>query len=267
MIAALPMYDFPELKQVTDSFWLALREHFAAAGMIALPEELTRQNDPYALWRSHDLVFAQTCGFPLTHNLKGDVRYLATPCFNAPGCEGSNYRSFIIVRENDVAMKGIDLIDRIAAFNSRDSQSGCNVLKHYLAKEGIANGLLREAIESGAHRQSMKMVKRGLADFCAIDCVTWTLITTVAPEEIEGLRVLDQTASAPCLPYITSLERPVEDVAALRSGLAAAFGDPALEKIRERLLLDGVVVLDEDEYDVITKQELVAKLSGWAQVA
>ena len=267
MIAALPMYDFPELKPVTDSFWLGLREHFAAAGMTALPEVLTRQNDAYALWRSRDLVFAQTCGFPLTHNLKGDVRYLATPCFNAPGCEGSNYCSFIIVRDNDKAIKGIDLIDRIATFNSRDSQSGCNVLKHYLAKEGIANGLLREAIESGAHRQSVKMVKQGLADFCAVDCVTWTLITKVAPKEVEGLRVLDQTASAPCLPYITSIERPVEDVAALRSGLAAAFGDPALEKIRERLLLDGIVVLDEDEYDVIPEQELAAKLSGWAQVA
>lgn len=267
MIAALPMYDFPELKETTDAYWQGLRSHFAAAGVTDLPLQLTRSSDPYALWRSRDLVFAQTCGYPLTHDLKDQVRYLATPCFDAPGCEGSTYRSFIMVREDDPAAKGTDLIGRVAAYNSRDSQSGCNILKHYLAGQGIANGLLREALESGAHRQSAKMVKQGLADFCAVDCVTWTLLLAVAPEEAEGLRILDQTAPAPCLPYITGLERPVEDVAALRMGLAAAFSDPALEEIRERLLLSGIAVLDEDEYDVIVEQELSAKLSGWAQVA
>lgn len=267
MIAALPMYDVPELKETTDAFWVGLHSQFAAAGIINVPETLTRPSDPYALWRSRDLLFAQTCGYPLTHDLKGQVRYLATPCFNVPGCEGSTYRSFVIVREDETAVKGVDLIGKVAAYNSKDSQSGCNILKHYLAGQGLANGLLREALESGAHRQSMRMVKQGLADFCAVDCVSWALIAAVAPEETEGLRILDQTAPAPCLPYITGLDLPVEDVSALRSGLAAAFGDPALEEVRERLFLDGVVVLDEDEYDVIPEQELTAKLAGWVQVA
>ncbi|WP_374652755.1 phosphate/phosphite/phosphonate ABC transporter substrate-binding protein [Dongia sp.] len=267
MIAALPMYDFPELKDATDAFWQGLRSHFAAAGVTNLPEQLTRPQDPYPLWLSRDLVFAQTCGYPLTHVLKGRVRYLATPCFKAEGCEGSAYRSFIIVRADDPAATGADLGGRIAAFNSRDSQSGYNVLKHYLAGQGIANGLLREALESGAHRQSVKMVKQGLADFCAIDCVSWALLGAVAPDEAAGLRVLDQTAPAPSLPYITGLDRPVEDVAALRSGLAAVFGDPDLADIRDQLLLDGVSVLDEDAYDVIPEQEMAARLSGWAQVA
>ena len=40
-------------------------------------------------------------------------------------------------------------------------------------------------------------------------------LAAVAPDEVEELRVLDQTAPAPCLPYITGLDRPVEDVAAL----------------------------------------------------
>lgn len=267
MIAALPMYDLPELKETTDAFWIGLRSHLAGAGVTNLPEQLTRPSDPYALWRSPDLIFAQTCGFPLTHDLKGQVRYLATPCYSAPGCEGSNYRSFILVREDDPAAKGADLVGRVAAFNSRDSQSGHNILKHYLSGQGIANGLLREAIESGAHRQSARLVKQGLADFCAVDCVSWALITAVAPQEVEGLRVLDQTAMAPSLPYITGLDRPVEDVAALRTGLAAAFSDPALDEIRERLLLDGIVVRDDEDYDIILEQERAARLSGWAQVA
>lgn len=267
MIAALPMYDFPELRPQTDAFWAGLRGHLAAAGVTDLPERLTRPADPYALWLDHDLVFAQTCGYPFTHRLQGKVRYLATPCYKAPGCEAHTYRSFLLVRDDDPAATGKDLAGRVACFNSEDSQSGYNVLKHYLAGLGIANGQLRAALESGAHRQSAAMVKAGKADFCAVDCVSWTLLTAVAPDEVKGLRVLDQTAPAPCLPFITALDRPVEDVAALRTGLAAAFADPDLEETRELLLLDGFVVLDEAAYDIIPSQEEAARRAGWAKVA
>ncbi|WP_374381642.1 phosphate/phosphite/phosphonate ABC transporter substrate-binding protein [Dongia sp.] len=267
MIAALPMYDFPELRTQTDQLWEALRSHFAAAGLTDLPELLTRPMDAYALWLDRNLVFAQTCGYPLTHRLQGEVRYLATPCYRAPGCDGHTYCSSILVRAEDAAVTGKDLVGRTACFNSEDSQSGYNILKHYLAGQGIANGQLRAAIESGAHRQSAAMVKSGKADFCAVDCVSWALLTAVAPDEVSGLRVLDQTASAPCLPFITGLDRPVEDVAALRTGLAAAFADPDIEDIRNQLLLDGFEILDDDAYDVIPVQEEAAKRSGWARVA
>lgn len=267
MIAALPMYDLPELRAATDAFWRGLRDHLAAAGVTNIPQELTRPQDFYAHWRDPDLLFSQTCGYPLTHELKGKVRYLATPGYDAPGCDGATYRSFIIVRADDDIKRGVDLSGKVATFNGHDSQSGCNILKHYLANLGIANGLLREAIESGAHRQSMALVKAGLADFCAVDCVTWTLLTAVAPAEVAGLRILDQTASAPCLPFITSRTMPIEDISSLREGLSAAFSDPELEDCREQLLLDMVTVLDEDAYDVIPEQETAARLSGWSQVA
>nr|WP_298686999.1 PhnD/SsuA/transferrin family substrate-binding protein [uncultured Dongia sp.] len=267
MIAALPMYDLPELRDATDAFWQGLRSHLAAAGITNIPQALTRPDDLYAHWRAPDLLFTQTCGFPLTHELKDQVRYLATPGYSAPGCKDATYSSFIIVREADKIQRGIDLSGKVAAFNGNDSQSGCNILKFYLANLGIPNGLLREAIESGAHRKSMALVKAGLADFCAVDCVSWTLLTAVAPEEVKGLRILDQTASAPCLPYITSRNMPIEDIASLREGLSAAFSDPDLEECRELLLLDSVTVLDEDAYDVLLEQETSAKLSGWSRVA
>ena len=36
MIAALPMYDFPELRRQTDAYWAGLRGHLAAAGLTDL---------------------------------------------------------------------------------------------------------------------------------------------------------------------------------------------------------------------------------------
>ena len=248
MIAALPMYDFPELREVTDAFWEGLRGHLAAAGLTGIPSALTRPADVYAHWLDPQLLLSQTCGFPLTHELKGKVRYLATPGYEAPGCDGSTYRSFVIVRAVDDIQRGGDLSSRVVAFNGADSQSGCNVLKHYLAGQGIVNGLLRGAIESGAHRKSVALVKAGLADFCAVDCVSWT-------------------APAPCLPFITSRALPVEDVASLRTGLSAAFNDDDLAPVREKLLLASLTVLDEATYDVIAEQEMSAKRAGWARVA
>lgn len=267
MIAALPMYDFPELRAETDLFWQGLRSHLAASGLTGIPQELTYPDDLYGHWLDPDLLLTQTCGFPMTHRLRGRVRYVATPGYAAPGCEDASYCSFVITRDGGGIERGADLSGRVAAINGEDSQSGCNILKLYLAGLGLINGSLRDAIESGSHRNSVAFVKSGRADFCSIDCVSWALLGAVAPEEVEGLRVLDQTASAPCLPFITSRDMPVDNIAALRAGLSAAFTDPGLAAYREKLLLEMVTVLDEEAYDLLLVQELAAQRSGWSQVA
>ena len=44
MIAALPMYDWPELREAHDSFWLVLQKNLNAQGINA-PLNLTRNID------------------------------------------------------------------------------------------------------------------------------------------------------------------------------------------------------------------------------
>lgn len=267
MIVALPMYDLPEIAAATDAFWTGLRSHLAAAGITGLPQTRTKPAELYAHWLEPDLVFSQTCGFPLTHNLRDRVRYLATPCYTAAGCHEATYRSFVLVRADDPVKKATDLAGRKVAFNGTDSQSGYNILRHYLARNGVQPGSLGGGVESGAHRRSAAMVKAGVADFCAVDCVTWTLLERHAPKEVDGLRVLAETESAPCLPFVTSLATPIENIGCLRAGLIAACNDPALEEAREALLLDSVTVLDDDIYDVILSQEREAAAAGWSRLA
>jgi ABC-type phosphate/phosphonate transport system substrate-binding protein len=267
MIVALPMYDLPEIAAATDAFWAGLRSHLAAAGITGLPQNRTMPDELYAHWLEPQLMLSQTCGFPLTHTLKDRVRYLATPSYRAEGCGDFTYRSLVLVRADDPAQRGADLAGRKAAFNGTDSQSGYNILRHYLAQQGVAPGSLSGAVESGKHRLSAAMVKAGAADFCSVDCVSWALLAAHAPREVEGLRILDQTESAPCLPFITSLETPVENIACLRTGLSAAFNDPELEECRETLLLDSVAVLDEDIYDSILAQERDVVAAGWSKLA
>lgn len=267
MIVALPMYDLPEIAAATDAFWTGLRSHLVAAGVTGLPPARVKPDELCAHWLEPKLALSQTCGFPLTHTLRDRVRYLATPSYRAEGCGDYTYRSFVLVRADDAARTGADLAGRKAAFNGTDSQSGYNILRHYLAQQGVAPGSLSGAIESGGHRRSASLVKAGVADFCSVDCVSWALLAANAPKEVEGLRVLDQTASAPCLPFITSLETPVENIACLRAGLSAAFNDPNLDECREALLLGSVAVLDEEVYDAILMQEREVAAAGWSRLA
>ena len=88
-----------------------------------------RGGDPCELWRSPHLLFAQTCGFPLMHEFAGKLTLVATPCYSASGGEGPNYRSFIVVRANDPRGAFAEFRGAVAAINSEDSHSGCNILR------------------------------------------------------------------------------------------------------------------------------------------
>ena len=63
MIVDLPMYDWPEQRAETDSFWAAVAAGLRAAGVEA-PERLARPADPAVGWRDPDLLLGQTCGMP-----------------------------------------------------------------------------------------------------------------------------------------------------------------------------------------------------------
>ena len=93
MRASLPMYDLPEIRWATDALWAAL------GGRLGANPELERAEDHTALWREPDLLFSQTCGYPLTHRYRGRLQLVATPQYRAPGCDGANYRSLIMARE------------------------------------------------------------------------------------------------------------------------------------------------------------------------
>jgi ABC-type phosphate/phosphonate transport system substrate-binding protein len=267
MFASLGMYDLPELKAATDAWWTGLRRHFAALGLRDLPETLTRSGDPVDRLKQDGLIFAQTCGFPLTHRLKDHVQLLATPRYRVPGCAGATYVSWIVVRGDDPAKTLADLRGRRVAFNDDGSQSGYNTIRALIAPLAKSGAFFGAAIESGAHRRSLGMVKAGEADVAAIDCVTFALIARAVPEEVRGIRVLCASGTAPGLPYVTARGTASSDVQRLRDGIAAAFADPALAETRAALRLDGCEILPRSAYDVIPVMESAATEAGYPHLA
>jgi ABC-type phosphate/phosphonate transport system substrate-binding protein len=242
MFASLPMYDLPEIQWATDQFWQAVAKRLGAD----IP--LVRAKDWTAPWRNPALLFSQTCGYPYTHEFAGQLTYVATPHYDADGCDGPNYCSIVFAREK-AALESFR--SKTAVINNADSMSGMLALQLVfapLAKDGI---FFASAMESGGHFASMAAVQQGKADVCAIDCVTVALCRKHRPAALEGLIEITRSPSVPGLPYVTR----AGDVKILQQVLKDVFADPAQRMQRDALLLRGVSILSADTYDQILRLE------------
>lgn len=135
LIAALPMYDWPERADEVDAEWAALRDRLRAAGVDA-PKRLVRRNadmpavpggirnrggeivapDPASLppdeldlptlWRHPGLLLGQTCWGPIrAHHLLMEVSVVGQPDYSdVEGGSGRRYRSAIVMRRDKAAM-------------------------------------------------------------------------------------------------------------------------------------------------------------------
>jgi ABC-type phosphate/phosphonate transport system substrate-binding protein len=248
-----------------DGFWQGLRRHLREAGFADVEESLSQPDDLMAHWTAPDLLLSQTCGYPLTHALAGRVQLVGTPCYDAPGCAGPLYSSVFVVRSDDPARDLADLRGRRVAFNSRDSQSGYNCLRQAVAPLAEGGRFFSQAIESGAHRRSLRLVQDAAADIAAVDCVTFALASDAGLTE--GLRILGFSEKAPGLPLVTAAHTPPEAVARLRQAVAAACADPALAAHRADMRLSGFEVLPLAAYGVILDMEREALAAGYRDLA
>ncbi len=262
--AGLPMYDLPEVRAATDALWAALRARLAAHG-VAAPAALDRGGDLTALWTDAGLALAQTCGLPFVRALRDRVRLVATPCYDAEGCEGPLYRSALLVRAGDPAETLADLRGGVAAFNGADSQSGWNALRAVAAPLAEDGRFFARTIETGAHRRSMAAVATGAADLCAVDCVTLALLRAHAPNETAALRVLAWSPAAPALPYVTAAEGAQLD--AVRAATLEALSAPETAEARAVLLIAGAEVLPESAYDAVAAMDAGATAAGYPALA
>lgn len=265
MIAALPMYDLPELRTATDRWWAGLAAALRRAGFAA-PAVLTRSPDVPGLWRHPGLLLSQSCGYPITHQFAAILQVVATPVYAAAGCEGTDYRSVLVVHTDSRARRLADLRGGICAVNARDSHSGYNGLRAAVAPLAAGRPFFRHVVVSGAHSRSLALVAAGQADLCAVDCVTHALLSRHRPAALASTRVLGYTARAPGLPFVTRRALGPEEVAGLRRALFSALADPALADARAALLLAGAEVLPEGRYRRILAMERAARRAGYPEL-
>jgi ABC-type phosphate/phosphonate transport system substrate-binding protein len=260
-IAALPMYDFPELRWAHDALWAALADHMVAAGVTDVPRLLTRGLGHFEVWRHPQLLLGQGCEYPLAKS-PVSVRVVATPRYAAPGCEGATYRSAIVVRAGEPAEGLAGLRKRRCAINEADSNSGMNLLRAALAPLAGSAPFFESVVLSGSHRSSVEMIASGQADLAAVDCVSFAHLQRLHPSTVAGLRILCWTPPSPSLPFITrSTSEPM--VNTLRAALADVFADPALRFVRELLLLEGIDLEPDGHFTEVLRLERQAAELGF----
>ena len=242
VLVSLPMYDWPEIRAATDIFWSGLARHLGISGT------LSRSHPHDLLWRNPNLYFSQSCGYPLTHDFRGMLQYVATPHYHAEGCDGPYYSSFIFRGRH---WRGASLQQARPAINALDSMSGMLALKLCFAKELHQAEFFQPALLTGSHLASLAAVQAGAADVCAVDSVCVALARKYRPEALHGLEEIARSPLVPGLPFVTR----AGSVAKLRQGLKAAFIDPQLREARAELLLDDLSVLPEGSYDQILALE------------
>jgi len=267
MIASLPMYDWPEVREATDGLWQGIARHLAASGFAGVPQTLERGREPCEQWRSPGLLLSQTCGYPLTHALAGAVDLIATPCYGVRGCEGADYCSLVVVARASKAAGLTDLRGRTAAYNSDDSMSGMLALKAVVAPLSRGGRFFGRVIESGSHLASMRAVAAAEADVATIDCVSFALAERHHPALVRRLRVIAETPRVPGLPLITARGRPDPERARLARALAEAFADPASAAARADVFIAGLEFTSLSAYQRILDLEAAADATGYTRLA
>ena len=280
-IAAYTMYGFDWLRADVRAFWAALVARLKDAGFAGAPARLSWQLSEQELWHAPNLVFGQTCGYPLMKGLTGPVRLVATPTYAAPFVEGAMYRSLVIVGKDAGITSLTQFKGKVAAINKPSSHSGYNAFRRLVADyarqtmpEAFAGperaGRVRyfgSVLTTGSHMGSIKAVATGEADVAAIDAVSFHLIARQFPDLTGAVRILTTTLPAPGLPFITAASRSDAELRILRSALADVIGDAKLKPQMANLAITGFQVLGRDAYARALAFEREAEDMGYPLLA
>lgn len=280
-VAAYTMYGFEWLRPDVRAFWSALAGRLKDAGMESVPARLSWQLSEHELWHAPNLVFGQTCGYPLMKGLTGPVRLVATPTYAAPFVEGAMYRLLVIVGKGAGFTSLAQLKGKVAAINKPSSHSGYNAFRRLMAdyvRQGMPEAFVgperagsvqffKHVVTSGSHMESIRAVATAKADVAAIDAVSFHLISRQMPELTGAVRVLTTTLPAPGLPFITAATRTDTELRWLRSALADVVGDAKLRPHLVNLGITGFQVIGREAYGRALGIEREAEDMGYPLLA
>jgi ABC-type phosphate/phosphonate transport system substrate-binding protein len=264
--ASLPMYNFPEMREVNARFWEALRGLLLEAGLDDVPEPLTFERRPVPERLETEMLFSQTCGYPLETVFAGQAIRLGAPVYDAPGCNGPTHRAFFVVRKEAPARTLADLKGGVFLLNSPVSNSGMNLPRRALAEIAGGKPFFREVIETGGHPASLDRLLRGEGDVASIDCVTYAFWRLYRPEAAARVRILAETQPSPAIPFVTSVATPPELVGILRKALHRLGSDPRYEAVRAGLLITGIEDVSDAAYRGLLDYEREAAELGYPQL-
>ena len=183
-IAALPMYDFPEIAAANDALWRAIARRIAGArgGCAGGPDPRRRHRRPVA--RSRPRVRSD-----LRLSLCEGTQRRGRPDRDA-GIWLSRLRWRRVPKlphlpQATIRAAWTAFAAAVAAVNAWDSNSGMNLFRAAIAPHADGAPFFASVILTGSHQASLAAVAAGGADLAAVDCVTFALLQRLRPALVE----------------------------------------------------------------------------------
>jgi ABC-type phosphate/phosphonate transport system substrate-binding protein len=260
-VAALPMYDWPEMRGEVDAQWARLRDAFRQRGIDA-PDAVVRSNrelpavpggilddvgkpiapDPatqppdeldfHQLWLSPALLFGQTCWGPMELGLAQHVQVISQPSYDAyEGGQGELYSSALVMAADggpSVVAPGdgkavipLDLI-RGKRFTFNNPDSMSGLIGLTRDLEAMGESLDIFASRSESGGHRSSIV--AVAEGRA-DVAAIDCESWALAQRFEpaakGVKVVGWTARRKGLPYITARTTPEKIITAMRDAVAS----------------------------------------------
>jgi ABC-type phosphate/phosphonate transport system substrate-binding protein len=210
-----------------------------------------------------DVLFSQTCGYPLETIFRGQAIRLGTPCYDAPGCDGPTHCGLFVVPARSPARSLRDLAGGVFLLNSQHSNSGMNLPRRALAEIAAGAAFFGRVIETGSQPGNLDRIARGEADATAVDCVTYAFWRRHRPEAAARTAVLAHTPPSPAIPFVTSATTPPRTIEILRNALRRLAREPEFGALRAELLIHDIVDVPDERYRAVLDYEAEAATLGY----
>jgi ABC-type phosphate/phosphonate transport system substrate-binding protein len=260
--ASLPMYNFPGMRAANATFWSAFAALLRGQGLDA-PDILSFERAAVPDAIGAEVLFTQTCGYPLQTLYREQHQLLARPCYDAAGCTGSTHSAFIMVPAHSAARTLWNLQDKRFALNTLHSNSGMNLPRAMIAERADGRPFFGEVIETGGHPASLRLLQAGGADCASIDCLTIAFAQDYQPELVAGLRILAQTPPSPAIPFVTARQTDARTVDILKACLLQMSDDPAFRPALDGLRISRIEPAPDAEYQALLGYERRAAELGY----
>ncbi|WP_110031077.1 phosphate/phosphite/phosphonate ABC transporter substrate-binding protein [Hoeflea marina] len=210
------------------ALWAGLFDH--VSDLSGVPLEVIAHPAPAPLadlWARPDLGAVFMCGYPFSIlPVEQRPRPLAAPVsIREWSGDGPCYASHVVVRKGE-APEANGLGDLRWGWTVRDSQSGYNALREYLAGLPLMN---RAVATDGPHLNPDGIgaaLTEGRIDIGAIDAYAFQLMQMHDPRRVEAVDIIATTKRAPAPMLVAGRTQPQDMIAALKIALLGLHQKP-----------------------------------------
>ena len=249
--AQLNWYLFDHTEPVFMAFWQFVRSYLEKQGVATASDLYDAKSSIVSLAREGRLMLGQMCGLNFSRYREDIPGYLGSFILAEEGMPEGYYHSVIIASKKleKISIDDLPVNELCAAISEKDSYSGRFALYQALGRDP-APCAFASVSYTGAHRGTLAAISCGQADIGAIDCLTWHMLQSACPEQVERVKVIGTSRPVPAPPLVSGLAEHSEDLVLLKKAVKAAFKDDKLSAGMKNIGILGCKPLTGAHYDI-----------------